>query len=66
MKNITFKDIKNRFPNISMEKGIAIYGVIALLKEKVDIRKVFAAQNIELDEETEDIIAMAKSILTSK
>ena len=42
MKNITFKDITNRFPNISMEKGIAVYGAIALLKEKVNIRKAFA------------------------
>ena len=65
MKNITFKDITNRFPNISMEKGIAVYGAIALLKEKVNIRKAFAEHDIELDEETEDTIAMAKSLLTS-
>ena len=65
MKNL-LEEIKEHYPKISMEDGIAVYGMVRLLQESSEekIRKIFHDNKVEVDEETENIFAMAKSIIT--
>ena len=65
MKNI-LEEIKKHYPSIEVEDALAVYGMIALLKDggEKEIREIFQSRHVIVDKETEDIISMAKSILT--